>query len=89
MITYQYHCPANGHTVEVQHGMKESLATWGEVCRRAGTDLNGTPADAAVERLISGGLMGTVSGGTAKSSEALPSLPMAGCCGNPASCRHH
>jgi hypothetical protein len=33
-------------------------------------------------------LMGTVSGGTQRSSTANP-LPMAGCCGNPASCRHH
>ncbi|MDZ4688610.1 MAG: hypothetical protein SH850_26350 [Planctomycetaceae bacterium] len=89
MITYQYHCPNNGQTLEVQHGMKERLATWGELCQRAGAELNGTPETAAVERLISGGLMGTVSGGTATSSEAMPSLPMASCCGHPASCRHH
>jgi len=89
MPTYQYHCPTNNRIIEVQHGMKESLNSWGDVCQRAGLDLNGTPADAAVERIISGGLMGTVSGGTAKSSEVLPKLPMAGCCGNPASCRHH
>jgi hypothetical protein len=89
MLTYQYHCPSNGQTIDVQHGMKERLATWGEVCKRAGVALNGTPANAEVERLISGGLMGTVSGGTATSAEAMPKLPMAGCCGNPASCRHH
>lgn len=89
MLTYQYLCPANGQTLEVQHGMKERLTNWGDVCQRAGVPLNGTPATAEVERLISGGLMSTVSGGTPSSAEALPKLPMAGCCGNPTSCRHH
>lgn len=89
MPTYQYHCPENGHSVEVQHGMKERLATWGELCQRIGAELNGTSPEAPVERLISGGLMATVSGGTPTSAEALPKLPMAGCCGSPASCRHH
>jgi hypothetical protein len=88
MPTYQYHCPSNGETVEVQHGMLEELTTWGDVCRRAGIGLGSTPAEAPVERLISGGLLGTVVGGTP--SSASPSLlPMAGCCGNPAGCRRH
>jgi hypothetical protein len=88
MLTYQYHCESNAQTIDVQHGMKERLSTWGEVCERAGVALGSTPKNAPVERLISGGLMGTVSGGTQRSSTANP-LPMAGCCGNPASCRHH
>jgi hypothetical protein len=87
MIQYQYFCSANQQTVDVRHGMKERLATWGEVCQRAGIELNGTPADAPVERLISGGLTAIVSGGT-PSSQAANALPMAGCCGNPSSCRH-
>jgi hypothetical protein len=88
MLTYQYHCAANNRTVEVQHGMKERLATWGEVCQRAGIEFDGAPQDAPVERIISGGLLGTVAGGTPTSSTA-NALPMAGCCGNPSSCRHH
>jgi hypothetical protein len=88
MLTYQYHCPTNNRIVDVQHGMKERLATWGEVCRRAGIVVDGAPPEAPVERLISGGLLGTVAGGTPSSSAANP-LPMAGCCGHPSSCRHH
>jgi hypothetical protein len=88
MLTYQYHCQANNRTVEIQHGMKERLATWAEVCERAGIDIGQTSKDAPVERLISGGLLGMVAGGT-QSSASVNGLPMAGCCGNPSSCRHH
>ena len=88
MLTYQYRCDQNGETIEVRHRMTERLGTWGEVCSKAERDLGSTPADAPVERVISGGLLGTVNGGTTKSG-GMPSLPMAGCCGNPTSCRHH
>ena len=87
MPTYQYHCAANGRTVEVQHSMKERLATWSELCQRAGIEVDGSPPDSPVERIITGGLLGTVAGGT-PSSAAANALPMAGCCGNPSSCRH-
>jgi hypothetical protein len=87
MPTYQYFCDSNQQTIEVQHSMKEQLRTWGEVCAKAGVPAGTTSPQAAVERLISGGLMGTVSGGTPTSSQV--TLPMASCCGNPASCRHH
>jgi hypothetical protein len=53
MPYYEYRCAANGRTVEVRHPMGERLVTWGEVAGRAGVDLGGTPADAAVERLLS------------------------------------
>ncbi len=86
MITYQYHCPTNQQTLEVQHSMREALRTWGEICARTGHDLGKTPAETPVERLISGGLHVSVAGGTSPSSSL---LPMAGCCGSPASCRHH
>jgi len=88
MLTYQYHCPANRKTVEVRHGMKERLQTWGELCRRAGIECDNTPDDAPVERVISGGILATVSGGT-QSSASFNALPMAGCCGNPAGCQRH
>lgn len=55
MPTYDYHCPANGRVIEVSHRMAESVATWGELCRRAGIPLAGTSARAKVERLITGG----------------------------------
>lgn len=86
MPTYQYHCEQNGETLEVQHRMTETLKTWGELCARLERDPGKTPADTPIATIISGGLLATVSGGTPK-SESL--LPMAGCCGNPSSCRHH
>ena len=55
MPTYDYHCPANGRIVEVSHKMAEQVANWGELCRRAGIPLDGTPGKAKVERLITGG----------------------------------
>jgi hypothetical protein len=55
MPSYDYHCPANGRVVEVEHKMADSVATWGELCGRAGIGLGGTPANATVERQISGG----------------------------------
>jgi len=55
MPTYDYHCPANGRVIEVSHKMAETVVTWGELCRRAGTPLDGTPGKAKVERLITGG----------------------------------
>ena len=32
MITYDYHCDANGETITVSHSIKETLTTWGELC---------------------------------------------------------
>lgn len=82
MPTYDYRCDKNSQTVSVQHGMKESLRTWGELCQRAGLDVGSTPADASVERVISGGIALPIASPT-------PILPMAGCCGNPSGCGHH
>jgi hypothetical protein len=53
MPYYEYHCPSNGRTVEVRHGMSERLESWGEVARVGGADLGPTPSDAPVERLMS------------------------------------
>ena len=81
MPTYDYHCPSNQQTVTVLHGMKDSIATWGELCQRTETSLGKTPPETPVERLISGGIALPIPG-------AIPQLPMAGCCGHPASCGH-
>ncbi len=55
MPTYDYRCDLNDQTVEVNHRISEKLHTWGELCTRAGIELNGTPADTAVQRLATGG----------------------------------
>lgn len=52
MPIYEYYCETNGRQVEVVHGMKEALATWGELCRAAGIEPGDTPADAPVQRLL-------------------------------------
>lgn len=91
MLTYDYHCARNQKTVQVQHGIREKIATWGELRQRAGLPQDNTPDDAEVERLISGGLLGSVNGGTPSSAEAAKNaLPMmGGCCGNPSGCSRH
>lgn len=53
MPYYEYHCSANGRTVEVRHGMSEHLETWGELCERAAVEPGDTPAGAPVSRLMS------------------------------------
>jgi hypothetical protein len=53
MPVYEYYCPANGKSVEVEHAIsREKLKTWGEVCELAGVAPGKTPADSPVERLI-------------------------------------
>ena len=55
MPTYDYRCEANGRVVEVKHAMSEDLASWGELCDRAGIDPGDTPREAAISRLSTGG----------------------------------
>ncbi len=79
MPTYEYRCEANGHLVEVRHGMNERLDTWGELCARAGISPGPTDPAAPVVKLISAGFIGSGSSEPAA---------MAGCggggCGAPA-----
>ena len=49
MPTYDYHCPANGRVVEVSHKIAEKVATWGELCRKAGIDPHGEGAQVQAE----------------------------------------
>ncbi|MEX2465695.1 MAG: zinc ribbon domain-containing protein [Gemmatimonadota bacterium] len=53
MPYYEYHCPSNGRTVEVRHGMNERVETWGALIERTGIDAGDTPAATPVERLLS------------------------------------
>lgn len=62
MPTYEYRCAANGRLVEVRHKMAERLATWGELCERAGIPRGKTAATAPVEKLISAGFIKTGAG---------------------------
>ncbi|MCP4284841.1 MAG: zinc ribbon domain-containing protein [Gammaproteobacteria bacterium] len=55
MPTYDYFCEANGRKVEVSHKMSESIANWGELCKKSATELGETPAETPVKRLITGG----------------------------------
>ena len=79
MAIYEYHCKANGRTVEVRHGMSEHLTTWGELAERAGLDVDGVPADAPVERLMSAGVPLTGGSGSSPGSQAGP--PCGSACG--------
>jgi len=55
MPSYDYLCKANRRIVEVRHRMSERIETWGELCHLAGIEPGDTPADAPVEKLITGG----------------------------------
>ncbi|MBM5812049.1 MAG: zinc ribbon domain-containing protein [Gammaproteobacteria bacterium] len=82
MPTYDYLCPANNHVVEVNHKMAEKVATWGELCRRAGIAQGVTPAAAKVVRLITGG--NVIHAGSLGSKRERPCDT--GPCGTPTGC---
>lgn len=63
MPYYEYHCGANGRTVEVRHGMQERLETWGQLVERAGLAADDTPEEAPVARLLSVPVPLTADGG--------------------------
>ena len=72
MPTYDYVCPENGRELSVFHAMSERIATWGELCDLASTDIGKTARTAPVERQIgtghvlpprSGKSLGIVGGG--------------------------
>jgi predicted nucleic acid-binding Zn ribbon protein len=87
MPTYDYHCEANGRTVEVSHRMAERLITWGEVCERAGLPLGNTPARTPVNRLVSGAaVLSGKSGSAAAAMESCAAGPA--CCGGGCSAAH-
>jgi hypothetical protein len=65
--TYEYRCEANGRLVEVRHKMAERVATWGELCERAGIPAGQTDPGAPVEKLISAGF---INAGTSASEPA-------------------
>ena len=78
MPSYHYRCKANDRVVEVRHSMQEKHSTWGEVCKKAGLALGDTPAEAPVERLVTGG---AVVSRSALSNADAPSCGGGGCGG--------
>lgn len=52
MPYYDYFCSANGQTVEVRHGMSDSVETRGELCDRTGLEPGATPVDSPVQRKL-------------------------------------
>ena len=68
MPTYDYHCLANGRTVEIKHAMSEKVRTWGELCALAGLSIEATPAETPVAKQLA--VIGIGGGGKA------PSMPV-------------
>lgn len=82
MPRYDYFCPANGRTVEVRHGMSESVETWGQLCRLAGLDPDGSAPESPVYRRLSAPLPITSRSGAAPEASrerAKPCGPSCGC----------
>ena len=52
MPRYDYHCPANGLTVEATHPMARLIGTWGELCECAEIDPGPTPASSPVHKAV-------------------------------------
>ncbi|BBM83026.1 zinc ribbon domain-containing protein [Candidatus Uabimicrobium amorphum] len=56
MPLYEYYCEENEKTIEVRHGMSETVDTWKKLCDLASMELGETPGEAVVKRVISGGM---------------------------------
>lgn len=56
MPLYEYYCEDNQKTIEVKHGMSETVNTWEKLCCLANIDLGETSREAKVKRVISGGM---------------------------------
>lgn len=79
MPRYDYRCPANGRTIEVSHGMSETVRNWGEACKLAGIESGDTQADSPVEKVIGLSFAHTSTGGSAPSRS----------CGSSCGCHPH
>ena len=79
MAIYEYHCETNGRTVEVRHGMGIRLQTWGELEEKAGLEVDGTPPDAPIERLMSAGV--PMTGGSRSNPAPQSGPPCGSACG--------
>lgn len=69
MPVYEYHCDANGETIEVVHSMNTNLSIWGELCYVAQIPLGDTDPSAPVRRVITSPPAGHVPVGNSKLKE--------------------
>jgi len=53
MPSFDFHCEANGQTIEIMLKMHEELHTWGELCARKGIEPGDTPLDAPIAKVFS------------------------------------
>lgn len=84
MPTYEYFCPANHQSVEVMHGMSQTVTTWAELCELADQPTGQTPGDTPVEKLLSAGMVITGDNQTPGQNCGNPR----GCCGGGACSMH-
>lgn len=76
MPAYDYHCEANGRTVEVSHAMTTMLRTWGELCDAADLDMGDTPSETPLQRVFSAPLLvSSASAGAADGPAPAPNVP--------------
>ena len=80
MPTYEYYCDENDQTLEVLHGMNDTILTWGELCEIAGIEHGDTPASTTVERKLSAISLLSKKGDGGNSG---------GCCGGGCGCGGH
>jgi hypothetical protein len=52
MPSFDFHCEANGQTIEVMLKMHEEISTWGELCARKGIPPGDTPVDAPIAKVF-------------------------------------
>lgn len=52
MPVYEYHCDANGRTIEINHPVDMKISNWGELCYAAQMDFGDTEPLAPVKRII-------------------------------------
>ena len=87
MPTYDYHCAANGRTVEVKHPMSERVRTWGELCALAALPLDTTPAHTPVAKQLPAiGIGGSAAVAAAPAPAA--TAPRGGCASGGCGHRH-
>lgn len=76
MPAYDYHCEANGRTVEVSHAMTTMLRTWGELCDAADLEMGDTPSETPLQRVFSAPLLaGSASANAAAGPAPAPNVP--------------
>ena len=80
MPTYEYYCEENNQTVDVIHGMDDSIETWGELCQSADIEPGVSPKETRVIRKLS-----TISLLPKKGEQR----GSGGCCGGGCGCHGH